>query len=111
MASVDHFEVPADDIDRARAFYTKVFGFSYEPWGDDMGMLRTGGGIDGDIHQRDVAPHPTFVITVENIEQTLAEIVAAGGAQVGDIEAMSDVMRYAYFTDSEGNLVGVVQHD
>ena len=44
MASVEHFEIPADDIARASAFYRAVFDFDYEPWGEEMGMLRTGRG-------------------------------------------------------------------
>jgi predicted enzyme related to lactoylglutathione lyase len=111
MASIEHFEIPADDVGRAQAFYTKVFGFTYEPWGDDMGMLMTGAdGINGDIHQRGIAPHPTVVITVDSLEDTLAAVVAAGGEQVGEIEAMSDDMRYVYFKDTEGNIIGAVWH-
>lgn len=112
MASIEHFEIPADDVDRARAFYSTVFGFSYEPWGDDMGMLMTGSdvGINGDIHQRGVVPHPTVVITVESLEDTLAAVVAAGGEQVGEITPMSDDMSYVYFKDTEGNIVGAVWH-
>ncbi len=109
MAKVEHFEVPADDVDRAQAFYAKAFGFTYEPWGDDMGMLRTGSdeGIGGDIHKRGGVPHPTFVITVDDLEGTLAAVVEAGGEQFGEIEAMGETARYAYFKDSEGNIVGV----
>jgi hypothetical protein len=40
MAKVEHFEIPVDDIARAQAFYTSVLGFDYEPWGDEMGLLR-----------------------------------------------------------------------
>ena len=112
MAKVEHFEVPADDVDRAQAFYAKAFGFTYEPWGDDMGMLRTGSdeGIGGDIHKRGGVPHPTFVITVDDLEGTLAAIVEAGGEQFGEIESMGETARYAYFKDTEGNIVGVF-HD
>ncbi|SIT78856.1 hypothetical protein [Microbacterium sp. RU33B] len=37
-------------------------------------MLRTGcdAGIDGDIHQRGPVPHPTVVISVDDLEQTIA---------------------------------------
>ena len=109
MAKIEHFEVPADDVDRAQAFYAKAFGFTYEPWGDDMGMLRTGSdeGISGDIHKRGGVPHPTFVITVDDLEGALAAVVEAGGEQFGEIESMGETARYAYFKDSEGNIVGV----
>ena len=109
MAKVEHFEVPAEDVDRAQAFYAKAFGFTYEPWGEDMGMLRTGSddGISGDIHKRGAVLHPTFVITVDDLEATLDAVVEAGGERFGEISSMGETARYAYFKDSEGNLVGV----
>lgn len=109
MASVEHFEIPADDIDRAQAFYGKVFGFTFEDWGDGNIMLRTGSdaGINGDIHQRGPVPHPTVVISVDDLEQTIAAAVEGGGEQVGQIESMGETARYAYVKDSEGNIIGL----
>lgn len=111
MATVEHFEIPADDVDRAQAFYSTVFGFRYEPWGEDMGMLSTGSdkGINGDLHKRGTSPHPTVVITVDDLEATLEAVVAAGGEQVGQIEPMGESARYVYFKDTEGNIVGAYQ--
>ncbi|MCS5735036.1 VOC family protein [Herbiconiux daphne] len=107
MASVEHFEIPVDDIARASAFYRAVFDFGYEPWGDEMGMLRTGGGIDGDLHLRGAAPHPTVVMTVDRIEDTIALVVENGGEQLGDIQPLDENSRWVYVRDSEGNLIGL----
>lgn len=109
MAKVEHFEIPADDMDRARAFYSDVFGFQYEPWGEDMGMLQSPeeGGIGGDLHQRGEVQHPTIVITVDDIDATLDAVVANGGAQLGEIQSMGESARYVYVTDSEGNTIGL----
>lgn len=109
MAKVEHFEVPADDVDRARSFYTNVFGFTYQPWGDDMGMLQSPeeGGIGGDIHKRSEVPHPTFVVTVDRIEDTLENVIAAGGEQLGEVQALGEQSRYVYIKDSEGNTIGL----
>jgi uncharacterized protein len=109
MASVEHFEIPADDLARAQAFYGEVFGFTFDDWGDGNIMLRTGSsdGIDGDIHQRGPVAHPTVVITVDDLETTLEAVVAGGGAQVGEIESMGESARYVYVKDSEGNVIGL----
>lgn len=109
MAKIEHFEIPADDVKRAQRFYGKVFGFTFEEWDPDTVMFRTGSdeGIGGDIHKRAVAPHPTAIITVDNIEETIAAVVAAGGEQVGEIQPLGETARYAYFRDSEGNMIGV----
>ena len=109
MAKASHFEIPVDDIARAQAFYKQALGFDYEPWGDDMGMLRqpAGEGIDGDLHERGILPHPTIVFTVDDIEETVAKVVANGGSQVGEIQALTETSRWVYITDSEGNTIGL----
>jgi predicted enzyme related to lactoylglutathione lyase len=80
-----------------------------------MGMLRggrdgDGDGIDGDLHLRGAAvPHPTIVVTVDDIEATLALVVANGGEQLTPIEPLTDTSRWCYVRDSEGNAIGL--HD
>jgi predicted enzyme related to lactoylglutathione lyase len=109
MAKVEHFEIPVDDIARAQAFYRSVLDFDYEPWGEEMGMLKQpqDAGINGDLHLRGATPHPTVVFTVDRIEDTVALAVAAGGQQIGEIQPLSENSRWVYIKDSEGNLVGL----
>ena len=78
-----------------------------------MGMLNQpeGKGINGDLHLRADAPHPNVVFTVDDIETAVRRVVAAGGSQLGEIQPMSDVMRWVYIRDTDGNIVGLVQHD
>ena len=109
MAKVEHFEIPVDDIARAQAFYTSVLGFGYEPWGDEMGMLRQpqDEGVNGDLHLRGATPHPTVVFTVDRIEDTVTFALANGGQQLGEIQPLSENSRWVYIKDSEGNIVGL----
>jgi len=109
MAFVEHFEIPADDIPRAQAFYKNVLAFDYEPWGDDMGMLLQPEekGINGDLHERGATPHPTVVFTVDDLEETVALVVANGGSQVGEIQPLDENSRWVYIRDSEGNIIGL----
>jgi uncharacterized protein len=109
MAKVEHFEIPVDDIARAQAFYTSVLGFDYEPWGEEMGMLKQpqDDGINGDLHVRSTTPHPTVVFTVDRIEDTVARAIESGGEQIGEIEPLSENSRWVYIKDSEGNLIGL----
>lgn len=108
MAKVEHFEIPADDIERAAGFYKSVFDFTYEAWGDEMGVISTSdeGGISGDIHKRGAVTHPTVVFTVDRLEDTIAAVVANGGEIIGEIEQLDETSRYVYLRDSEGNIVG-----
>ncbi|MET0780859.1 MAG: VOC family protein [Microbacterium sp.] len=109
MAKMEHFEIPVDDIARAQAFYTSVLGYDYEPWGDEMGLLKQPQeeGVNGDLHVRGATPHPTVVFTVDRIEDTVARAVAAGGEQIGEIQPMSETARWVYIKDSEGNIIGL----
>ncbi|MEO6505251.1 MAG: VOC family protein [Terrimesophilobacter sp.] len=111
MARVEHFEIPADDIERAKTFYGNVFGFEFEDWDATTTMIgASDGGIGGDIHRRGVVPHPTVVITVDDLEETLEAIITGGGEQVGEIQILDENSRYAYFKDTEGNVVGVYEN-
>jgi len=120
--SVVHFEVPFDDGDRARSFYRDVFGWQIQampgmdytivstgPAGDD-GMPGEPGYIGGGMFQR-AAPiaTPVVVMAVDDIDATLAEVEAHGGAIVRPREPVGDMGFAAYFTDSEGNLMGLWQ--
>jgi len=111
MASVEHFSIPVDDIERARDFYANVFAFEYEAWDDTRGMLRTGGGIDGDLHVRAELPHPTITVYVDDLAAALAAVVAHGGQLVGEPEEVTATSRSAYVRDSEGNMIAVFAND
>jgi predicted enzyme related to lactoylglutathione lyase len=111
MARVEHFEIPADDIARAKTFYGNVFGFEFEDWDATITMIgASNGGIGGDIHRRSTVPHPTVVITVDDLDEALEAVITGGGEQVGEIQILDEDSRYAYFKDTEGNIVGVYEN-
>jgi uncharacterized protein len=119
---VVHFEVPYDDAERARAFYSDVFGWQIEPMPEleynfvqtgpteDTGMPTEPGYIGGGMFQRqeDVG-RPVITIDVDDLTKALATIAEHGGAAIGEPQEVGDMGRAAYFTDSEGNLMGLWQ--
>jgi predicted enzyme related to lactoylglutathione lyase len=119
---VVHFEIPADDLARAQAFYHDAFGWTlttmpelnYTSVGttptDDKGMPTEPGAINGGMFQRQ-APLNTPVITVQvdDVDEALARIEKFGGKQRGEKISVGDMGTAAYFTDSEGNLMGLWQ--
>ncbi|PSL39089.1 hypothetical protein CLV49_2721 [Labedella gwakjiensis] len=108
MAHVEHFEIPADDVVRATAFYESVFGWKTEKWDEDNVMISpTDEGIGGDIHKREALAHPTVVVTVDRIEDTIAAIEANGGRVVGEIQPLGETSRWVYVEDCEGNTIGL----
>jgi predicted enzyme related to lactoylglutathione lyase len=124
MGKVVHFEIPADDLDRARSFYGKVFGWRIDTMpmpggGEYTGLTTTAvdektmtptepGAINGGMMQRDAAtPSPVITIDVEDIVAALAEIEAAGGSTVTPRTAIPGMGAFGYFKDSEGNVMGL----
>ena len=124
MGKVVHFEIPADDLDRARTFYGKVFGWRIDTMpmpggGEYTGLTTTAvdektmtptepGAINGGMMQRDAAtPAPVITIDVEDIDAALAEIEGAGGSTVTPRTAIPGMGAFGYFKDSEGNVMGL----
>lgn len=119
---VVHFEIPFDDGDRARKFYGDTFGWQLMPM-PEMGytIVMTGpsdpqtgpsepGFINGGMFERSdefAVKSPNVVIGVDSIDDALKAVAAAGGAPASDKMAVGEMGFAAYFTDTEGNVVGL----
>jgi predicted enzyme related to lactoylglutathione lyase len=116
---VVHFEIPYDDVQRARDFYAKAFGWEVnEMPGTGYTLVSTGpsgdqgptepGYINGGMMQREEPfTAPNLVIDVASIDDALKTISEAGGSAVSEREAVGEIGFAAYFKDTEGNLVGL----
>ena len=109
-----HFEIPAEDPNRARDFYQSLFGWSFQemPGYEGYHMFTTPAGeeaIGGAIGKRgESAPEQmrTYV-WVDSIDDTLAKVATAGGSVA---EAKAEVPGqgwYAVLTDTEGNEIAI----
>jgi predicted enzyme related to lactoylglutathione lyase len=121
---VGHFSLPADDSDRARKFYSGVFGWKMlEIPGTDTTMMSTGpvdekgwpkapGFIGGSLGKRgEQLKHPVVWISVDDISSTEKAIEEGGGKILQKKQPIGDgSMGYSgYFQDSEGNIVALYQ--
>lgn len=118
---VVHFEVPYDDGDRARAFYADVFGWAIQPVPEfEYNFVQTGpmgedgptepGYIGGGMFQRDPAvDKPIITINVDDMTKALTAIAEHGGTTVREPMQVGEMGIAAYFTDCEGNLMGLWQ--
>lgn len=123
MDKVVHFEVPADDLGRAKDFYGSVFGWDLNTMSmgegeyttvtttaiDEQSRMPTEpGGINGGLMQRssDVGT-PVITVQVDGIDDSIKKIEAAGGSVVQPRTPIPDMGAFAYFKDSEGNLMGL----
>ena len=113
-----HFAINADDVQRAKAFYEKTFGWEFRPWGPPnfYQVWNAGQGLLGALQERrEVIPGKPIYgfeasIGVEDIRATLKAAEAAGGRVLMQPYMIAGVGEIAYFEDSEGNLCGVAQY-
>lgn len=122
MNSVVHFEVPADDLERAKKFYQSTFGWQLQDMpemdyvlaetvemGDDN-LPKKPGAINGGLADRSgIIKHPSFSIDVEDIDTALEKIKASGGTVAREKMSVGPMGFNAYFTDTEGNLISLWQ--
>jgi hypothetical protein len=118
---VIHFEVPFDDGDRARAFYQNAFGWTVTPMPEmsyttvstgptgDQGPSEPGYIGGGMMARSELFQGPIITIDVEDIDAALVKIGELGGATVVPLQAVGEMGSIAYFTDPEGNLMGLWQ--
>ena len=118
--AVVHFEIPADDVARAKAFYEKVFGWKIkqfpmpaggpEYWG--VTTRKDGApGINGGLMKRNMPGQPfANYVDVKSIDEFLGKIQAAGGTLVMPKQEIAPGMgSIAVFRDTEGNMMGLYQ--
>jgi uncharacterized protein len=121
MRKVVHFEIPADDEGRAREFYRSVFDWQLQEMPDmQYTLVRTTavdestqlptepGAINGGLMKRsDATPAPVLTVDVEAIDDSLKQIEEAGGSTVTPRTEIPGMGAFAYFKDTEGNVVGL----
>ena len=119
--NIAHFDVQADDVERARGFYERVFGWRFEAWGPpDFYLIHTGTdddpGIHGSVSKRNEPVGGSgrrgyeCTISVQHLGAIKVAIVANGGKIVLDEYEIVGVGRLIRFEDSEGNVACAMRY-
>ena len=117
MPRVIHFEIAAENPERAVKFYQKAFGWMIEKWGPvDYWLVTTGEdtepGINGAITEKnDHVTSTTNTIGVGSFEEALKKIIEAGGKQLMPKTAVAGIGYMTYCKDTEDNVFGIMQND
>ncbi len=118
MGRVIHFEIHADDPERATQFYSEVFGWRFDKWEGpvDYWLATTGPddqpGINGAVmRRRDPAGSVYNTIQVDDVDAAIASVTAHGGTVVLPKMAVPGVGYLFYFKDTEGNIFGAMHDD
>lgn len=116
MHRVIHFEIPADQPERAIKFYADVFGWKTTKWDgpEPYWLVATGDpatpGINGGLMNRHDPAQPwTNVVDTPDIDDTIGKIEAAGGEVVVPKMEIPGVGVVIYAKDTERNIFGVIQ--
>jgi len=121
---ITHFEIPADDVKRARKFYEEIFDWKIEKYdkddgywfvmttevGDDEWTPKEPGAINGGLVKRDKHNEPFLnYITVDSIDKTCKAIERNGGTVIVPKTKMGEWGWWATFEDTEGNILGLYE--
>jgi predicted enzyme related to lactoylglutathione lyase len=101
---IDYVEIPVTDPAAARAFFDKLFGWSFEDWGPDYVSFNDGR-MDGGFRRSEEAPPPGSVLVVfysEDLERDRDRVVELGATISADIFDFPGGRRF-HFTDPNGN--------
>ncbi|HZT75238.1 MAG TPA: VOC family protein [Vicinamibacterales bacterium] len=120
MPHLAHFAINADDVERAKTFYERVFGWTFSAWGPPrFYQIETGpaaqpvrAALQG---RRTFEGHAPIgyecTISVPSIDDTAKRVVDAGGAVVLPKSVIVGVGALMFFKDTEGNVFGAIQFD
>jgi len=108
--SIVHLEIPATDLNKAKEFYSKVFGWKVDLVPQmDYALFETGTLPGGGFNKVDKvkAGGCLFYISVDDIEKKLKEIEREGGKTVRTKTEIPQMGWNATFTDVFGNELGL----
>ncbi len=128
MNRVVHFEIQADQPERAIQFYKDVFSWNIEKWPglewEYWGVMTAPkdskeSGINGGLLRRPAKTPPqecgtngyVCTVQVESFDETAKKIKTAGGSVAMPKFAIPGMAWQGYFLDTEGNTFGVHQAD
>ena len=109
-AKINYIEFPVktnEDLQKTKSFYTKVFGWEYQDWGEDYSDTKDSGlGSGLNVDKSHKTKQPLAVIYVVNIETKKDEVIKAGGKIEKDIFPFPGGRRF-HFVDPAGNELAV----
>ena len=103
---INYLEIPAKDLIKTKAFFTKVFGWSFIDFGPEYCSF-VSEGIDGGFFQSDLTVSTQtgsvlIVLYSNELEASQAKVEAAGGRIIKPIFSFPGGQRF-HFSDCNGN--------
>ena len=120
--TIIHFEIPADDVEKLRRFYSELFGWKIEKTPgpmeyymiqtvsiDEKGMLLRSG-VNGGMMKRRNPEHKLInYIAVESVDEYSQKIELLGGKVIVPKTEIPGIGWWAFAVDPEGNQFAILQ--
>lgn len=120
--TIVHFEIPADNVEKLRKFYSGVFGWKIEKmpgpteyWSietvpvDKKGVAVRPGVNGGMMKKQNPAHKPVNYIAVESVDEYAKKIEALGGKILVPKMEVPGMGWWTLALDPEGNQLGIFQ--
>ena len=114
MATIVHFDVPAEDPERAKKFYATLFDFRYQPVPElQYNLITTSDldgtpGVGGGLGKRmDPSQRMMNYFGVKSIDAAMKQVTKLGGKLISPKMPVPDMGWLANCMDTEGNAFGL----
>ena len=115
MSTIVHFEIPVDDIERAKKFYSDMFGWDIKQVADmEYWFVTTSGenAVNGGMMKRQHPQQPiTNYIDVSSVNDYAAKLERLGGKTVVPKTPVQGMGYFAVCLDTENNSFGLWEDD
>jgi len=102
---IDYVELPGRDVERAKSFYERAFGWTFTDYGPDYTSFNDGR-LSGGFTTDPAIPSALVVIYAADLERALQRVEEAGGMITRPIFPFPGGRRF-HFTDTVGNELAV----
>lgn len=115
--TIVHFEIPADDVERAKTFYTHLLGwqFSSPPGFEGYWLIQMGEegqDLEGGLMQRQAPDQgPVNYVQVESVEAIAAKVQQLSGKVIVPKSPVPGMGWFAHCQDTEGNVFALWEND
>ncbi len=111
-----HFEIPADDVGRAKTFYSELFGWQITPAQgfEDYWLIQTGDEQDlggGLMARQAPGQAPVSYVQVGSVADYAAKVEELGGKVIIPRSPVPGMGWFAHFQDTEGNVFALWESD
>lgn len=96
------------DFELTRPFYSELFGWAFHETMPGYMNFGPGRGISGVFQGHTPAAHTVLYVWVDDMADTIARIKANGGTLMCEPMAAPGYGTFAYYTDSEGAMQGLI---